>query len=82
MRVPAESCNDPGRFRAGPNYWKVTNKMDFHAISQTVTRFLGNNFSKTTNKVIWLIENMDLTQWGIVAAVFVFLGFLALKSKS
>jgi hypothetical protein len=29
----------------------------------------------------WLIENMDITQWGIVSAVFVLIGFMALKTR-
>ena len=29
----------------------------------------------------WLIVTMDVTQWGIVSAIFVVLGFMALRSQ-
>ena len=43
--------------------------------------FISNWLSKGTSNFSWLIQTMDVTQWGIVACVIVFLGFLALKTK-
>lgn len=31
--------------------------------------------------VDWLIQSMDVTQWGIVSVIFVVLGFMALRSR-
>ncbi len=56
--------------------------MDIERIPHDLFRYLGKTFWKLADRISWVVENMDLTQWGIVAAVFVFLGFLALKSKS
>ncbi len=37
--------------------------------------------NKTLYNLNWLIQEMDMTQWGIVAVIFVVLGFLALKTR-
>ncbi|MCR9296483.1 MAG: hypothetical protein NXI32_27550 [bacterium] len=48
-------------------------------------RFISRFFSKMWENVgdgfDWLIYQMDVTQWGIVAALFVVTGFMALKTK-
>ncbi len=42
-----------------------------------ITRFL----SDTVENSNWLIREMDVTQWAIVAVVFVLTGFMALKTR-
>lgn len=43
--------------------------------------FVSNLLSKAISNGNWMIHTMDVTQWGILACVIVFLGFLALKTK-
>ena len=38
-------------------------------------------FFKTVTNIDWLMQAMDVTQWGMVAATVVVLGFLALKTR-
>jgi hypothetical protein len=39
---------------------------------------LGTNF---TEGIHWMLNEMSVTQWAILAGVFVFAGFMALKTK-
>ncbi len=42
---------------------------------------ISNWLNKTLHSINWLIQEMDVTQWGIMSVVFVVLGFLALKTR-
>ncbi len=43
----------------------------------TIKTWIG----KFIHNVDWLMQEMDVTQWGIVSVIFVVLGFLALKTR-
>jgi hypothetical protein len=49
--------------------------------NNSVSYELSKWFSKVLYNFNWILEHMDLTQWGIVSVVFVVLGFLALKTR-
>jgi hypothetical protein len=38
-------------------------------------------FFKVVHNIDWLMQAMDVTQWGMVAVTVVVLGFLALKTR-
>ena len=46
---------------------------------------MGRMISKWIGEAIdglaWMIQAMDVTQWGIVAVIFVVVGFLALRTR-
>lgn len=48
-------------------------------------KYLGGLLSKLLENVgdsfSWLIMEMDLTQWAVIAVLFVVTGFVALKTK-
>ncbi len=46
-----------------------------------ISRFLSRIFENVGDGFDWLIYQMDVTQWGIVAVLFVVTGFMALKTK-
>lgn len=46
-----------------------------------VGKFFSKKIQGGFTNLEWLIQEMDMTQWGIVAVVFVITGFLALKTK-
>ena len=46
-----------------------------------VTNFIFGIFEDVGDGFSWMIHEMDVTQWGILASVFVVSGFLALKTK-
>jgi hypothetical protein len=48
---------------------------------ESVSDWLKNGAKDGLKGLEWLIVTMDVTQWGIVSAVFVVLGFLALRSR-
>ena len=46
-----------------------------------VGKFISKYVSGGFKNLEWLIQEMDVTQWGIVAVIFVITGFLALRTK-
>jgi len=44
-------------------------------------KWLGDFLKDSLKNLDWLITSMDMTQWGIVASIFVLVGFMALRSK-
>lgn len=51
--------------------------MLFTYLGKLVLQLLENIFDTFT----WVIMEMDLTQWGIIAVLLVVTGFVALKTK-
>ncbi|MCA9126351.1 MAG: hypothetical protein KDB22_04660 [Planctomycetales bacterium] len=48
---------------------------------KSVTKFLSGLLESSWENTEWVMNTMDLTQWGIVAVVFVVCGFLLLKTR-
>lgn len=46
-----------------------------------ISRFLTDCLNDLLDGFNWLTYQMDVTQWGILAAVFVICGFMALKTR-
>lgn len=46
-----------------------------------IGRTIANWFSDIFSRLEWVITQMDITQWGIVAVIFVIVGFMALRSQ-
>ncbi len=44
-------------------------------------RFVGEWLDTGWDNLYWLMQTMDVTQWGIVAVIFVVTGFMALRTK-
>jgi hypothetical protein len=46
-----------------------------------ILRYLSNLVSKLLEGFNWLVLEMDQTQWGVVAAILVVVGFMALRTR-
>ncbi len=46
-------------------------------MGRMISKWIGGASENFT----WLIKEMDVTQWGIVAVLFVLIGFVALKTR-
>lgn len=46
-----------------------------------MTRFISKQLEYVCNGFDWVIQEMDVTQWGIVAVIFVVMGFMALRTR-
>ena len=46
-----------------------------------ITKFLTNCVDKAWGNVYWLMMEMDVTQWGVLAVIFVVSGFMALRTR-
>lgn len=46
-----------------------------------ISRFFSDLCNGGLKNMTWLIQSMDMTQWGIVAVLFVLSGFVALKTR-
>ena len=49
----------------------------FDVLGKYISKYLGAGVGNLN----WLIQEMDVTQWGIVAVIFVITGFVALRTK-
>ena len=45
------------------------------------TDFFFEMFQKASGNFNWMVHEMNVTQWVIVAGIFVVSGFMALKTK-
>lgn len=48
---------------------------------QTIGKFLSSGIGNAWDSVHWLMMEMDVTQWGILSAIFVAAGFMALRTR-
>jgi hypothetical protein len=48
---------------------------------ETVGRFVGSYLSAGWDTIYWVMMEMDVMQWGILSAIFVIAGFMALRTK-
>lgn len=46
-----------------------------------ISKFFSGLMDEVGEGFMWMIYKMDVTQWGILAAIFVVTGFMALKTK-
>ena len=46
-----------------------------------ISGFFSGIFESVGDGFSWMIYKMDVTQWGILATLFVVTGFMALKTK-
>lgn len=46
-----------------------------------IGRFFSDLVDGSLDNLSWLIQAMDMTQWAIVAILFVLSGFVALKTR-
>lgn len=44
-------------------------------------KYVGEWLGAGAENTLWLMKEMDVTQWGIVAALFVVAGFMCLRSQ-
>ncbi len=48
---------------------------------QSVGRFISSCIGAGWDNVHWLMMEMDVAQWGILSAIFVVAGFMALRTR-
>ncbi len=46
-----------------------------------VTKYLSGKLESGWDNTLWIMKEMDVTQWGILSVIFVISGFLALRTK-
>ncbi len=49
----------------------------FHAVSNYITTKLNDGWGA----IYWVMMEMDVMQWGILSAIFVIAGFMALRTR-